>query len=30
MIPVDEVKIKGMQMNDIGLGKSIYMKKQLN
>jgi hypothetical protein len=26
---VNEVKIEGLHMNDIGLGKSIYMKKQL-
>jgi hypothetical protein len=30
MIPVDEVQIEGLRMNDIGLGKSIYTKKQLD
>jgi hypothetical protein len=30
MLPVDEVKIKPVKMNDIGLGKSIYTKKQLD
>ncbi len=30
MMLVDEVQIEGLQMNDIGLGKSIYMKKQLD
>ncbi len=30
MLPVDEVKIEPVDMNDIGLGKSIYTKKQLN
>ncbi len=30
MLPVDEVKIEGLHMNDICLGKSIYMKKQLD
>ncbi len=30
MLPVDEVKIEPVNMNDIGLGKSIYMKKQLD
>ncbi len=30
MLSVDEVKIKPVEMNDIGLGKSIYTKKQLD
>jgi hypothetical protein len=30
MLPVDEVQIEGLHMNDIGLGKSIYIKKQLD
>jgi hypothetical protein len=30
MLPVDEVKIEPVDMNDIGLGKSIYTKKQLD
>jgi hypothetical protein len=30
MIPVDKVQIEGLPMNDIGLCKSIYTKKQLN
>jgi hypothetical protein len=25
MLPVDEVRIEGLKMNDIGLGKSIYI-----
>jgi hypothetical protein len=28
MLPVDEVKIEPVNMTDIGLGKSIYTKKQ--
>jgi hypothetical protein len=30
MLPVDEVRIESVEMNDIGLGKSIYTKKQLD
>jgi hypothetical protein len=30
MLPVDEVKIEGLCMNDIGLSKIIYRKKQLD
>jgi hypothetical protein len=30
MLPVDEVRIEGVEMNDIGLGKSIYTKKLLD
>jgi hypothetical protein len=30
MFPVDEVQIEGLHMNDIRLGKSIYIKKQLD
>ncbi len=30
MLPVDEVKIDPVEMNDIGLGKSIYTRKQLD
>jgi hypothetical protein len=30
MLPVDEVRIDSVEMNDIGLGKSIYTKKQLD
>jgi hypothetical protein len=30
MLPVDEVKIEPVNMNDIRLGKSIYTKKQLD
>ncbi len=30
MLPVDEVQIEELWMNDIGLGKGIYMKKQLD
>jgi hypothetical protein len=30
MLPVDEVKIDPIEVNDIGLGKSIYNKEQLN
>jgi hypothetical protein len=29
MLPVDEVKIDLVTMNKIGLGKSLYMEKQL-
>jgi hypothetical protein len=29
MLPVDEVKIGPVNVNNIGLGKIIYMKKQL-
>jgi hypothetical protein len=30
MLPVDEVRIESVEMNDIRLGKSIYTKKQLD
>jgi hypothetical protein len=30
MLPVDEVRIDPVKVNDIGLGKSIYTKKQLD
>ncbi len=30
MLSVDKVRIEPMEMNDIGLGKSIYTKKQLD
>ncbi len=30
MLPVDEVKIDPVEVNDIGLGKSIYTKEQLD
>ncbi len=30
MLPANEVKIKSLRLNDIGLGKSIYTKKQLD
>jgi hypothetical protein len=30
MLPVDEVKIDPIEVNDIGLGKSIYTKEQLD
>jgi hypothetical protein len=30
MLPLDKVRIKGLRMNDIRLGKSIYTKKQLD
>jgi hypothetical protein len=30
MLPVDEVRIEGVEKNDIGLVKSIYIKKQLD
>ncbi len=30
MLPVDEVRIEGLKMNYIGLGKSFYTKKQLD
>jgi hypothetical protein len=30
MLPENEVRIEGLRMNDIGLGKSIYTKKQLD
>jgi hypothetical protein len=30
MLPVDEVKIDPVEMSDIGLGKSIYTKEQLD
>jgi hypothetical protein len=30
MLPVDKVRIDGVKMNDIVLGKSIYTKKQLD
>ncbi len=30
MLPANEVKIKSIWLNDIGLGKSIYTKKQLD
>jgi hypothetical protein len=30
VLPVNEVQIEGLHMNDIGLGKSIYTKKQLD
>jgi hypothetical protein len=30
ILPVDEVRIEGLKMNDIGLGKSIYTKKKLD
>jgi hypothetical protein len=29
MLPVDEVRIDPIKVNDIGLGKSIYTKEQL-
>jgi hypothetical protein len=28
MLPVDEVQIESLRMNDLGLGKSMYTKKQ--
>jgi hypothetical protein len=30
MLPVDEVKIDPVEMSEIGLGKSIYTKEQLD
>ncbi len=30
MLPVDKVLIESLRMNDLGFGKSIYMKKQLD
>jgi hypothetical protein len=30
MLPVDEVKIDPVEVSDIGLGKSIYTKEQLD
>jgi hypothetical protein len=30
MLPVDEVRIEGLKMNNINLGKSIYTKMQLD
>jgi hypothetical protein len=30
MLPVDEVQIELIRMSNIGLGKSLYIKKQLN
>jgi hypothetical protein len=30
MLPVDEVRIDPLEVNDIGLGKSIYTRKQLD
>jgi hypothetical protein len=30
MLPIDEAQIETLRMNYIGLGKSIYMKKQLD
>jgi hypothetical protein len=30
MLPVEEVQIESLRMSDIGLGKSIYTKKQLD
>jgi hypothetical protein len=30
MLPVDEVSIDAVQVNDIGLGKSIYTQEQLD
>jgi hypothetical protein len=30
MLPVDEVRIESVEMNNIRLGKSIYTKKQLD
>jgi hypothetical protein len=30
MLPVDEVKIDPVEVNDVGLGKSIYTKEQLD
>jgi hypothetical protein len=30
MLPMDKVRIESVEMNDIGLGKSIYTKKQLD
>jgi hypothetical protein len=29
MLPVDDVRTETIQMSDIGLGKSIYIKRQL-
>ncbi len=30
MLPVDEVKIDPVEVNDVGLGKSIYTQEQLD